>query len=225
MQKNNLGKCFSLVNKGQRLKSDSYQTPYSMTDQLLENEKFDYNKTVLEPACGQGAIQRFLKLKFTNEVYGSDVISKNDFLQRDGKYGKYDYIITNPPYKILNEFIVKAKQIAIYKFAFLCKLTHLGGVDRFNSGIFRDEHYPLTKIYLFTRQANIRFTNIEQEARGYLPYRELRADGKYPAGMYYYCWLIWENIEKKYRESELFGNYPVLRWIDNNRYILKRGDV
>jgi len=34
------GKCISACNRGQRNKSDFYQTPYSMTEQLLENEIF-----------------------------------------------------------------------------------------------------------------------------------------------------------------------------------------
>lgn len=35
-----MSKCFSACNRGQRNKLDFYQTPYSITEQLLENEKF-----------------------------------------------------------------------------------------------------------------------------------------------------------------------------------------
>ena len=45
-------------------KSDFFETPYSMTWQLLENEKFDYNKSILEPACGNGAIVDILNDRF-----------------------------------------------------------------------------------------------------------------------------------------------------------------
>jgi len=206
---------------------DNVYTPYSMTEQLLENEEFDYNKSVLEPACGKLAIVTSLikkgyfndgMINYYDRYCTLFPVGKNFIDEKN----KYDYIITNPPYKILDEFIIKAKEVAIEKFAFLCKLTHLGGIERFITGIFKDEIYPLTKIYLFTRQANIRFTNDEQESRGYMPYRELRDDGKYPAGMFYYCWLIWErkNIEQYNRDK-----FPVLKWINNNKYILLKKDI
>lgn len=35
------GKCFSAVNRGQRKKSDFYQTPYSMTKQLFDHVEFN----------------------------------------------------------------------------------------------------------------------------------------------------------------------------------------
>ena len=47
------GKNFSL-NSTKRNKNDYYQTPYSMTRQLLEVENFEGK--ILEPSCGAGAI-------------------------------------------------------------------------------------------------------------------------------------------------------------------------
>ena len=152
------------------------------------------------------------------------------------------FIITNPPYSQLDKFIVKAKEVAIDKFAFLCKLTHLGGVERFNSEIFKDEYYPLTKIYLFTRQANIRFFNKNEEiknldilklgkekyAKKYdffkkqIDYPYLREDGKYPAGMYYYVWLLWENMNMGF--DIIKSDPPTFHWINNQKYILSSKD-
>jgi len=54
------GKNFSCNNLGQRKKSDFYETPYSITQQLLDNEIFEY-QTILEPACGNGAISKVLE--------------------------------------------------------------------------------------------------------------------------------------------------------------------
>jgi hypothetical protein len=186
---------------------DNVYTPYSMTEQLLENEEFDYKKTVLEPCFGNGAICRVLN------NYGMDYYSTSaldyDFLQ---EVNKYNYIITNPPYSQLDKFIKKAKETATDKFAFLCKLTHLGGIDRLNNNVFKDENYPLTKVYLFVRQANLRFNT------KYNPdYIELREDGKYPAGMYYYCFLIFSK-----NNNNLL--YPTFHWINNQKYILHKGD-
>ncbi len=218
---------------------DNVFTPYSMTEQLLENEKFDYNKTVLEPACGEMAIVKILEKRFTAFKQCYDLKFQKDFLLQDDN-NQFNYIITNPPYSVLDKFIIKAKTIATEKFAFLCKLTHLGGVERFTTGIFKDENYPLTKIYLFTRQSNLRFFDKNKELKiledkfdGHnendnkiirqieilkkqIDYPYLREDGCYPAGMYYYCWLIWEK-----RPIIRFCD-PCLKWIDNNKYILRK---
>ena len=37
-----------------------FETPYSMTEQLLEKEKFHKNKQTFEPACGNMAIMKVL---------------------------------------------------------------------------------------------------------------------------------------------------------------------
>ena len=52
------GKNFSLKSN-KRNKNDYYQTPYSMTRQLLEVENFEGK--ILEPCCGAGAIVKVLK--------------------------------------------------------------------------------------------------------------------------------------------------------------------
>lgn len=246
---NNKGKDFTSA-KG----DDNVYTPYSFTKQLLEVEIFNYNKTILEPACGKGAISNILEKYFGVKHTFYDMFTLGDFQQRNfltEENRKFTYIITNPPYSKLDEFISKAKQVATDKFAFLCKLTHLGGVDRFNKGMFMDENYPLTKIYLFTRQSNLRFFNKKEETKKILKlmnncvgssqmiklekklnqinkqidYPELRGDGKYPAGMYYYVWLVFENMNN----IEPFAKYgiqaPILRWIDNNKYILRKKDL
>ena len=44
----------------------------------------------------------------------------------------------------------------------------------------------------------------------------LREDGKFHTGMQVYAWFVWE---KKAKEKE-----PVIRFIDINKYVLKKGD-
>ena len=56
------GKNYSCNNKVEKRKTDFYQTPYSITRHLLNNETFDYNLKVLEP-CGNNAIVKILKRK------------------------------------------------------------------------------------------------------------------------------------------------------------------
>lgn len=238
---------------------DNVMTPHSITEQFLEKEEFDYNKSVLEPASGDGDITSVLMCKFNRVTcYDLNRGSGLDFLDQKEKH---DYIITNPPYSQLDKFIKKGKEVARIKFAFLCKITHLGSVKRFAEKTFLDPDYPLTKIYLFTRQANLRFFDKEKELnilehrnrvlfletiKSYcqkrksilkqIDYPKIREDGKYPAGMYYYVWLVWENMKElrdnycddfitwEEMKKEVDSSYPVFQWINNDKYILRKGD-
>ena len=104
------GKNFSTNQKREkRNKSDFYQTPYSLTRLLMENEKF--HGSVLEPAAGEGAIARIVK-EYNPELYAWDITQGVDFLEYEAQYHN---IITNPPYSLANDFILKAKQIATKK--------------------------------------------------------------------------------------------------------------
>jgi hypothetical protein len=188
------GKCFSAVNRGQRKKSDFYETPYSMTEQLWESE--DFNRTEAhDPACGNGAIGKVLKHYFF------------DFFQNDIKYGE-DFlksnviqatnIITNPPFSLAHEFIQKAKSIFTDKIAFLLPLSYLHGQKRFEDKIFSE----LKCIHVFTRYPMLG--------------EPLREDGKYHTGMIAYAWYIWVKGWKK---------EPVIRWIDNQKYVIGKNDI
>ena len=201
----NKGKCFSMVDRGQRNKSDMYSTPYSMTEQLLQNEKFDYKKTVLEPCCGHWAITKVLEKNFlSSNIESTD---KNDGFDFFDYTNSYDYIITNPPFSLAFEFIQKSKEITKDKFAMLLPLSYLHGQKRYESGVFKDVNYPLTKVYVFTRYPLLTDT--------------IREDGKYKTGMMVYCWFIWE----KNNNLNIVCNPPVINWIDNNKYVLKKREA
>lgn len=177
------GKNFSTNNTGKRKKSDFYETPYSLTWLLLENEKIE--GSVLEPACGNGAISKIVG----GIAYDKDV----DFFNESNKY---DTIITNPPYSLAQDFILKAKEVANKKIIFLLPLSYLHGKKRFDT-IWTDKKFPLARIYVFTRYP--------------LLGEELREDGKHNTGMMVYAWYV---FEKRYKGE------PVIRWLDNNKYIL-----
>lgn len=68
--------------------------------------------TVLEPACGNGAISRFLRddcganvVEF--DLYTREGDAKKDFLTLDLESVAYDIIITNPPFSLAREFLQK----------------------------------------------------------------------------------------------------------------------
>jgi hypothetical protein len=195
-----MGKNFSCNNsKGIRKKSDFYETPYSITSSFLEREKFDYSLSILEPACGNNAIVKILE-----KYWDKDKIVAND-LFRNGKdflseTTEYNYIITNPPFSLAQEFILKAKEISKEKFCFLLPLSYLHGKSRYDN-IWTDTYFPLAKVYIFTRYPLL----------GEVP----RDDGKYHTGMMVYAWYVWD----KYHLGE-----PTIDWIDNNSWILKKGE-
>jgi hypothetical protein len=186
------GKNFSCNNLGQRKKSDFYETPYSITRHLLANEPFDRTLRVCEPACGNGAIVRILQQSWDRSkitAYDKD----RDFL-KDRNH--YDYIITNPPFSLAYDFILRAKRSATKKFAFLLPLNYLHGKKRYN-GIYQDIQYGLRKVHVF----------IQYPLLG----EPLREDGKYRTGMLVYAWYVFQNH---------YAGLPTISWLDNNDDVL-----
>ena len=181
------GKNFSRNNRGQRKKSDFYETPYSMTEHVLNREHFDMNLSICEPACGDGAITKVLNQHWEGPItaYDADV----DFLLEEKQY---DYVITNPPFSLALEFINKAKVVAKRKFALLLPLSYLHGKRRYDN-VYNDKEYGLKHVYVFTRYP--------------LLGEPLRDDGKYRTGMMVYAWYIFENG---------YNKDPMIKWIDNN---------
>jgi hypothetical protein len=192
------GKNFSLNNEsGNRNESDFYQTPYSMTAQLLEKEFFDPNKSVLEPATGEGAIIKVLEKTWSSDnIKAIDINTGTDFLEYTGQA---DYIITNPPYSLAFEFVIKSKQVARDKFAMLLPLSYLHGQERYKEIYSLQDSYKLKRVLIFTRYPMLK--------------KEIREDGKYTTGMQVYAWFIWV---KGYNRN------PEIDWINNNEFVLNQ---
>jgi hypothetical protein len=186
------GKNFSCNNIGQRKEKDFYPTPFSITQQILERETLP--GTILEPSCGDGAIVGVLKKNGYTNIIAKDLQLGNDFLK---EIEQYDTIITNPPFSLAQDFILKAKQIAKQKIVLLLPLSYLHGVKRYEE-IYQDKEFPLRCIYVFTRYPMLG--------------DPLREDGCYKTGMIVYAWFCWE--------KEYHGE-PCIRWINNQKYIIK----
>ena len=195
--------------------SNFFETHYSMTDQFMEKEKFKYNSTCIEPACGNSAISKRIYPYFKH-LFEGDISKGDDFYENNNKY---DYLITNPPYgKEADKFVLHSKKVVRKKFAMLLRTNFLSGSERFKSGDIElslwqrfkglfvkswDEgiYTNLKKVYIFTRMSDLR--------------APIRADGKYPTAGIVYAWLEWE---KGYRGD------PKIKWIDNQKYVLKKSD-
>lgn len=161
------GKNFSGANRGQRKKSDFYETPYSMTSRFLDIHRF--TNQVLEPACGSGAIVNVLN------DYGYDVTSYDkevDFLKETRSF---ENVVTNPPFSLANQFIDKCLEICTHEFALLLPLSYLHGKKRYDD-FYANNQAGLKHIYVFTRYP--------------LLGEDLREDGKYNTGMMVYAWFL-----------------------------------
>lgn len=211
------GKCFSMVDRGQRRKADNYPTHYGLTRLFLEKESFADCGSVWEPCAGEGAMTRILvEQKTAHDIISTDMYSPGaryikgafvvkyapkDFLESTEQgSGDIDAIITNPPYSLFHKIIPKAKTIAGKKIAMLLPLSYLQGQKRYDE-LWNDTEFPLARIYVFNRFPDMT--------------APLRDDGKFPTGMLAMAWYVWE---KGYKGD------PVVRWLDCRSYVLKKGE-
>lgn len=98
--------------QSERESNDFYATEPKAIKLLMEVEKFNHN--IWECCCGTGHLSEAMK-ELGYNVISSDLIDRGygkggvDFLQCN-KQWKGD-IITNPPYKFANQFIVKSLEL------------------------------------------------------------------------------------------------------------------
>lgn len=174
-------------NGGKREKDDFYPTPPHATIALLEREKFNGN--VWEPACGDGAISKILEEKGF-EVYSSDKFDRGygvggiDFLTIDS-HSRFDNVITNPPYKLAQEFVEKALEVADKKVAMLLKLNFLESARRYE--MFRKT--PLKTVYVFSKRLNFYEGKLGDDKR---------------SGVLAFAWYVWEHG---------YEGKPMIDWI------------
>ena len=99
---------------------DDFPTPPWATRALLEYvvERAGYadRLTCLEPACGAGHMAKVLK-EYFGEVTASDIHpygygTLSDFTKELYSAGAFDWVITNPPFRLAEEFISRALPIA-----------------------------------------------------------------------------------------------------------------
>lgn len=108
---------------------DLYETPPVATEALLRVEKLPPH--LWEPACGPGAIVGVLRAA-GHQVIASDLVdygdpthfSRRDFLMEQKAPDKCEMIVTNPPYKLAEEFVTHAlrlcpRVIMLLRLAFL----------------------------------------------------------------------------------------------------------
>jgi len=169
----------------EREKDDFYRTPEEAVEALLFLE--DFEGTIWECACGDGAISKVLD-RAGYKVVSTDLIDRGygikgyDFLREGNKYTA-DNIVTNPPYKLALPFVKRALERSKKKVAMLLRIQFLEGKER---GEFFKENPPARVIVFSNRISCLK----PGESKG--------------TDAMCYCWFIWD---KEYKGE------PTIRWI------------
>lgn len=131
---------------------DLYETPTQAVDVLLALEKIP--KCVWECACGPGAIAHVLRER-GHKVTATDLIdygcpdseADRDFMLEQRLPKGVKAILTNPPYKLANEFFIHATHLCP-KVYMLMRLAFLETETRLE--LWRQEH--LRRVIVFNRR-------------------------------------------------------------------------
>lgn len=162
----------------EREPNDYYATNPKAMHSLLKFEFFD--KNIWEPACGEGNLSEVLK-EYGHNVYSTDLINRSnypdevfDFLESDLQFN--GDIVTNPPFKYTNEFILKSldsipmgKKVALF-----LKLNYLTGKKRYKEIYSK---FPPYRVYVFSTRVACSKNNTPEGFKN---------------GALDYAWFIWE---------------------------------
>ena len=188
----------------QRQCEDFYATDPKTVDLFIKQISKDgivLNKNIWECACGDGVISEKL-LSYGHNVlstdkyhrgYPSNLIHTLDFTQNVLKFD--GDILTNPPYKHVNAFVLKGLESIKKgnKLILFLRLNFLETISRYEK-IFNN--YPPKYIYVHSKRVST-YKNNETK------YKEK------PMNAVCFSWFIWE----KGNTSE-----PIVRWIVDKNY-------
>lgn len=117
--------------------ADFYPTPPWAIRALMEYAPpFNGTKftTCLEPACGDGTMSRTLS-EYFDEVKSCDLHDRGYGTQQDfltmPTHIKYDWVITNPPFSLAEQFILKAFEVSTVGVAMFARTQLLEGKGRY----------------------------------------------------------------------------------------------
>lgn len=182
---------------------DDFPTPpwatRALCEHVLHRPASLQDKRCLEPACGAGHMARVLR-EYFGTVQMSDAFDygcgeKRDFLKYPIEPSSVEWIITNPPFRLAEEFVLRAFTIATEGVAILARTVFLESVGRYRN-LF--ERAPPTKFAQFTERVPM--------LRGRLDRKATTATG--------YAWLVWE--------FDAVDTVPQLMWIPPCRRQLER---
>ncbi len=154
------------LSDGIREDLDFYQTPSYATKTLIEN--FDLKSdTVWEPMAGNGAISKEIAKRGYLHVYSSDIVQRDfplnkvqDYFSKNWRdnlwydmiaYEKNQFaIVTNPPYKIANEFLkFTLEEVCPSTCCVFLPVRYLEGQKRYDEIFY---HYKPAKVLMYVKR-------------------------------------------------------------------------
>ncbi len=160
---------------------DDFPTPpwatRALVEHILDVKNALRSQSCLEPACGAGHMAKVLK-EYFSEVRCADAFDYGysdvrDFLTYPYETNAVDWVITNPPFRLAEEFVIRAFRVARRGVAILARTVFLESIGRYKA-IFQET--PPTKFAQFVERVPM--------VRGRLDGKATTATG--------YAWLVWE---------------------------------
>ena len=183
---------------------DDFPTPPWATRALMEHvigrDKVS-GMSCLEPACGRGHMARPLAEYFASvtsfDAFDYGFAPVRDFLDSDIDPGTYDWVVTNPPFRLAEDFVMRAKAVARVGVAILARTVFIESVGRFQNLFSRA---PPAVVAQFTERVPM--------VRGRLDRRAATATG--------YAWLVWNHAADT-RATRLVWIPPCRRELERDR--------
>ena len=194
-------------NNKERAAFDYYSTPTNEVLNILNTLDIDFsNQSILEPCIGGGhmaeGINEYLAARGCSNVklIGSDIQDRGyqngnwqlgygkdyDFFSDEYPNDKVDWIIMNPPYSVIEPFMIRSLEIAEKGIIMLARLQILEGSNRYEN-VLKDN--PPTDVYVYVDRI------------------QCWKNGIKPTGTsaQAYAWVVWDNERK--------GNGTQVHWI------------
>ena len=182
---------------------DNFPTPpwatRALLEHVIERGRPAIDLSCLEPACGAGHMAKTL-MEYFGDVQASDIYPFGygdvvDFVAEVYPPGSFDWVITNPPFRLAERFILHALPIARRGVAMLTRTVFLESIGRYER-VF--SLTPPSKVAQFAERVPM--------VKGRLDEKASTATG--------YSWLVWE--------KQSGPNSPQLVWIPPCRRMLER---
>lgn len=181
---------------------DNFPTPPWATRALLEQvlgTEALATQTCIEPACGAGHMSKVLKEYFKHvisaDIYEYGYGAVENFLAAPERKESIDWMITNPPFNLAEDFIRKGLAETSNGVAVLTRTVFLESIGRYER-LFRNQ--PPNIVAQFSERVPM--------VKGRLSPKASTATG--------YCWLVWD--------SNSLHNNTNLVWIKPCRKSLER---
>ena len=186
-------------NHKERAALDFYATPTKEVENILNQLNIDFsNEIILEPCCGDGHMYNGI-MNYLNQGGGADALIATDIMERGGDFPRMtgkeydflnddyldnikkecnfdsiDYIIMNPPFKLIEPFVMKSLGIAQKGIIMLGRIQFLEGQSRYEN-ILKD--CPPTDVYVYVDRISC-FKDGDENIK--------------QAGVQCYAWFYWD---------------------------------